>query len=241
MITHRSFIKRSILLRWLVALIALVCIMGAIVLSLAKAIKHVQRDVHRMRIESHLKGLGFAMGNYVEYQGGLPPAAVLDRGGKPLLSWRVLLLPYLEEQGLYLEFKLDDPWDSEHNRRLIPRMPRIYEPYSDSKPHSDHDFPPYMTFFQVIRGPGTPFERPRLKFHEITGVSVQMFLIVEAAEPVIWTKPDDIDYHPSGPLPRLGGVMRDGSFRAVTINGAVITTSLSDEDAIRDGISGIER
>ncbi len=90
------------------------------------------------------------MSNYESANHALPPAAVLGQDGMPLLSWRVLMLPYIEQQELYQRFKLDEPWDSEHNRKLIERMPRIYAPYAKC------DAPPHTTFFQVIRGPGTP-------------------------------------------------------------------------------------
>jgi hypothetical protein len=174
------------------------------------------------------------MHNYVATEHSLPPAAVLGQDGKPLLSWRVLLLPYIGQQELFHEFKLDEPWDSEHNLTLIERMPRTYAPYARC------NAPPHTTFFQVIRGPGTPFERPRMKFEDFNGRMTNMFLIVEAAEPVIWTKPDDLDYHPDGPLPRLGGIMRDGRFRAAMADGSVNSLLVADEDTIRASITGKE-
>ncbi len=58
--------------------------------------------------------------------GAFPTAAILDKNGKPLLSWRVALLPYIEQDALYRQFKLDEPWDSEHNKKLIAQMPKIY-------------------------------------------------------------------------------------------------------------------
>jgi hypothetical protein len=61
-------------------------------------------------------------------QGRLPPAAVYGPDGQPLLSWRVLVLPYLGHAGLYQEFHLNEPWDSPHNLALLPRMPAVYAP-----------------------------------------------------------------------------------------------------------------
>jgi hypothetical protein len=87
---------------------------------------------------------------------------VYGEGGRPLYSWRVLLLPYIEEDKLYAEFRLDEPWDSEHNVRLIDRMPRLYRaPWTRRV-----DVPPGHTVYRVFVGPGTPFElgaRVRLK------------------------------------------------------------------------------
>jgi hypothetical protein len=172
------------------------------------------------------------MHNYESSNGALPPAAVLGQDGRPLLSWRVCLLPFIEQSELHAQFKLDEPWDSEHNWKLIALMPKIYEPYRGC------DSPPNTTFFQVIRGLGTPFERPGLKISDLRAGASTFFLIVEAAEPVIWTKPDNLEYHSDSPLPRLGGILRDGSFRATMGDGSTSTFSLSDEDAIRAGITG---
>src|SRR5262245_3840531 len=71
----------------------------------------------------NLGGIAVALQNYNEEHGELPPAVVRGANGQPLYSWRVLILPYLEEGELYEEFRLDEPWDSEHNLRLLERMP----------------------------------------------------------------------------------------------------------------------
>jgi hypothetical protein len=172
------------------------------------------------------------MRNYESANGSLPPAAVLGQDGKPLLSWRVLLLPYIEEKELYEESKLDEPWDSLHNLKLVERMPPIYGPYPGCPA------PPHRTFFQVVRGPGTAFERPGQGLSNLKGRASNAFLVVEAEEPVFWTQPDDLEYDPDGPLPRLGGIMRDGTFRVAMANGKVRTLSFADEDTIRAGITG---
>ena len=74
---------------------------------------------------NNLKQIGLAMHNYHDARGRLPAAYTVDKDGKPLLSWRVLILPYTEEAALYKEFHLDEPWDSEHNKNLIARMPAV--------------------------------------------------------------------------------------------------------------------
>ncbi len=70
--------------------------------------------------------VGQAMLRYHEDKGHFPPAATYDKEGKPLLSWRVALLPYLRHEKLYEQFHLDEPWDSEHNIKLLPQMPLAY-------------------------------------------------------------------------------------------------------------------
>jgi Protein of unknown function (DUF1559) len=148
------------------------------------------------------------MHEYQDRHGRLPPAVVYGADGEPLYSWRVLLLPFLEEDDLYREFRLDEPWDSPHNLPLLEKMPRTYAaPYGR--------VPAYHTVVHVFVGPGAAFESPeglRLPedFPDGTG---DTFLVVEAGEPVPWTKPADLAYGPGKPLPDLRGIFRDG-FRA---------------------------
>ena len=153
------------------------------------------------------------MENYAAYHGGrLPPAVSRDPEGQPLLSWRVLLLPYIEEESLYKEFHLDEPWDSPHNLTLLPKMPRIYRAPPDTGLENRSD----ATFYQVFTGPDTPFgiaAGPRLPDDFPKGISATI-LVVEAGEAVPWTKPQDVDYDPDKPLPKLGGLFTGpGRFR----------------------------
>jgi len=60
---------------------------------------------------NNLRHIALGMWNYYDACKHFPSPASHDRGGKPLLSWRVQLLPYLEENGLYRQFHLDEPWD----------------------------------------------------------------------------------------------------------------------------------
>ena len=145
------------------------------------------------------------MHNYEHANGHLPPAAVTDPNGQPLLSWRVLILPYIEHEDLYKQFHLDEPWDSPHNLTLLDRMPRTYAVRSR---HVNP--PPNTTYSQVFVGKGTPFESGKKgALNDFKRGTSNTLLIVEAGEPVIWTKPEDIPYDPNGPLPRMGGVWPD--------------------------------
>jgi hypothetical protein len=76
---------------------------------------------------NNMKRLGLAFHNYHDANKALPHA-IADASGKPGLSWRVAILPYVEQQNLYRQFKLTEPWDSEHNKKLISQMPSIYAP-----------------------------------------------------------------------------------------------------------------
>jgi hypothetical protein len=151
-----------------------------------------------------------ALHNFESKHGHLPPAAVRSGDGKPLLSWRVLILPYIEQQELYDQFKLDEPWDSEHNIKLLEKMPSTY-----AQPRRKAgSVPPYHTICHVFVGEGTLFERREGQpLTDITASPSMVFLVVEAGEPVPWTKPDDLVYDPNGPLPNLWSPFK-GGFRA---------------------------
>src|SRR5262249_21670890 len=85
----------------------------------AEAAKKVKTAAARMQSSNNLKQFGLAMHTYLDQHGTFPPAAIYDKDGKALLSWRVLLLPYIEADPLYKKFKLDEPWDSAHNKKLL--------------------------------------------------------------------------------------------------------------------------
>jgi hypothetical protein len=149
--------------------------------------------------------------NYQDVHGRLPPAVVYGDYGKPLLSWRVLILPFIDQPSLYKEFRLDEPWDSPHNIQLLPKMPRTYAP----PPGKAEKVPPHHTVFKVFVGKGAAFEGSqglRLSADFPDG-TCNTLLVVEAGEPVPWTKPDDLAYEPAGPLPDLRCLFKDG-FRA---------------------------
>jgi hypothetical protein len=143
---------------------------------------------------------GMAMHHYAsQHEGRFPPAATFDKDGRPLHSWRVLLLPFLEKDDLYKQFKLDEPWDSPHNKPLLAKMPHCYR---DTR----LDGPQDRTFFQVFVGPGTAFERQDLSLaRDFPDGTSDTLLVVEAASYVPWTQPKDLVYDSSKPPSRLGG------------------------------------
>ena len=84
------------------------------------------RQAHKDRCPEKLKRLGVAMNQFHEAHGHFPAAAITDKSGTPLLSWRVAILPQLGYQSLYDEFHLDEPWDSPHNLALAAQMPDVF-------------------------------------------------------------------------------------------------------------------
>jgi hypothetical protein len=157
----------------------------------------------------NLKHVAFACHRYAVANGiTTPPAGLYDKDGRPLLSWRVLLLPYLGRKDLYKQFKLDEAWDGPNNKKLLAKMPRVYAaPAGKAKPHE--------TFYQAFVGPGAGFEGKRgTRFDNIPDGTSNTMMFAEAARAVPWSKPEDLAYDPKKPLPKVGGLWKDGFFAA---------------------------
>lgn len=160
---------------------------------------------------NNLKQIALAFHNAHDTTGSFP-VGIADKSGKLGLSWRVAILPYIEQDGLYKMFKLDEPWDSPDNKKLIPMMPAVYGlPRVSTNGY---------TFYRSFSGPGAflpPAQPGRpgqlmsgLKITSIPDGTSNTLMVAEAAEPVIWTKPDDLPFSPGKP-PKLGnGVFSNG-------------------------------
>ena len=166
-----------------------------------------------MKSANNLKQIGIAIHNYHDVNEKFP-AYFLTKDGKPGLSWRVALLPYLEEDKLFKQFKLDEPWDSENNKPLIEKLPKVY---ARVRGKADKG----QTFYQMFVGRGTMLtpEGTKVSFSGVTDGLSNTFMVVEGAKPVIWTKPDDLPFD-GKIVPKLGG-MFDGQFHALFGDGSV--------------------
>lgn len=198
----------------------------------AEGVKKVREAAARMKVSNNLKQIGLAFHNYESTYGHFPAHALGAKGlpvkanEKPLLSWRVAILPYIEQDALYKQFKLDEPWDSENNKKLIEKMPNLYAPIQ--KPGK-----PGHTNLQMVIGPkATPPGIVRVG--SITDGLSNTLAVVEAADPVIWTKPDDVML-PGKELPKdlkkkFGGQFK-GGFQALFWDGSVrfIADGVSDK------------
>jgi hypothetical protein len=174
---------------------------------------------------NNLKQIGHAIQAYRDEHGHYPPAALRDKGGRPLLSWRVLLLPYLEDRQLYEQFHRDEAWDGPHNKRLLERMPRTYAALPGN-PTGEPD----TTFYQVFVGKGTVWGGEPLTPERLDAAHgrANTILIVEAGASVPWTKPADLPYAADRPLPPLGDFYKKedyvnprGRFLALFADGSV--------------------
>ncbi|MFN3149382.1 DUF1559 domain-containing protein [Bremerella sp.] len=146
----------------------------------------------RSLTSNNLKSIGLALHNYHDTYGTLPPAVVTDSEGQPLYSWRVLVLPFLEEQDLYDQFDLSQPWDSAANLPLVEQVPYLLQsPFLTAEEH-----PGKTAYLAVVDPQGKltlmlPQEgRP---LGEVPCELGSVAMVVEQCDrPVIWSKPDDV-------------------------------------------------
>ncbi len=163
----------------------------------AVPIRQAREAGRRSQCTNNLKQIGVAMYDHYRVHGTFPPAFSTSPDGKPLLSWRVRLLPFLGQKALYDEFHKDEPWDSEHNQTLISRMPAVYTCPSGSRTLAKEGKTTYLT----PRGPATGFPGAHAtEFRDFEDGTSNTLLVVDASDAaaVTWTRPDDWDV--SAPL-----------------------------------------
>ncbi|HEV8066567.1 MAG TPA: M56 family metallopeptidase [Planctomycetaceae bacterium] len=179
----------------------------------------LRQQAFRVQTVNHLKQLALAMHNYHDKNGHFPPAVVMGPDGKTPHSWRVELLPYLDKQALYDHYRLDEPWDSENNKKVLEQIPEVFtSPFNNVNSNNSG--------YYVLVGPGTVFEGAGgVRIRDIVDGTSNTLMLVEAKRNIPWTKPEDIPFDPKKPLPELGGFVK-GQFTAALADGSVHTYSV---------------
>lgn len=156
---------------------------------------------------SKIKQQILALHNFHDVFERFPGYGTANDAGEPLLSWRVRILPFLGHQELYARFRLDEPWDSEHNTSLIAEMPAIFAAAGSRLPRQEG-----LTNFRVPGGPASMFpDLVGIGFKDIPDGSSNTFGILEVDDDhaVVWTRPESFEIDPAQPLAGLGGHARD--------------------------------
>ncbi len=187
---------------------------------LAPAVLAARGAAQRAQSMNNMKQIMLAMHNYADVNKHFPAAVVIGPDGKTPHSWRIELLPYLDRAALYQQYKMDEPWDSENNKKVLEQIPVVFR-------HAQADPKSKFSSYFLLTGDTTIF--PGMKptaIPEITDGTSNTIAVVEAQRPIPWTKPEDIPYDPAKPLPKLGGyepntfsaAFADGSVRAIQNN-----------------------
>jgi prepilin-type processing-associated H-X9-DG protein len=199
-------------------------------------------DTQYSQCVQNLLKIGLSLHDHHDEVGSFPKAAISDSQGRPGLSWRVAILPFLGERELYGRFKLDEAWDSAHNKPLVSEMPAVYT--CPSAPHGE----PGFTHYRAFTGHGAFLEpaydrrlekvwwvgddgtkhyagEPRggLSIAAFTDGTANTLMVVEARQSVPWTKPDELRFDPtpaSDPLFGAGSSHR-GGFNVVFADASV--------------------
>lgn len=187
---------------------------------LAPALGGARQSAQRSQHTNNFKQIMLAMHNYHDVNKHFPPAVVIDPASGAERSWRIELLPYLDQAALYDRYRKDQPWDSEANKAVLAMMPGVFRHPTMAEGTTN------TSIFAAV-GNGLVFEKDNHKgtgFQEITDGTSNTIAIVEANREIPWTKPQDIEFDLSqDKMPELGIVPEgwivgicDGSVRFVS-------------------------
>ena len=172
------------------ALLVLGVLLGLAAAILLPAMGSAREAARCASCQSHLKQIGLALQNYLSAHGRFPPAYVADANGRPMHSWRALLLPYFEGADWANMYDLNEPWDGPHNRQLIERMPSLYGCPSDG-----HAAPGTTNYVAVV-GPETmwPNDVGRTADEITDGLSNTTAIVEVTGLNIPWTEPRDLEF-----------------------------------------------
>lgn len=190
----------------------------------------------RSECQYNLHQIGIALHNYHDQYGTFPPAYVADENGKPMHSWRVLILPMLEQEELYKQYRFDEPWDGPNNRMLHDKMPKVFQCPSDEHEH-DNRFSNYV----AVVGTETAWPSSEaLNLSDIEDDSSNTILVVEMSKSYIhWMEPRDLNFDkmsfkvndPAKPSISTYRLQCDGEPHVLSVDGGVrsIPQGISEE------------
>jgi beta-lactamase regulating signal transducer with metallopeptidase domain len=206
--------------------------------TLAGAIADARASARRQVSVNNMRQILLAMHNWADAQGGgrFPPPVIMGKDGKGTVphSWRVELLPYLEQAQLYEAYHFDQPWDSEANKLVLAKMPAVFRhPQDDPKSTNSSYFvltPEKLLSEKPAPGGGafapeggfpTAFSaKDGMPFSQVLDGLSNTIAVVEAKSDISWTKPEDLPFDSARELPKMGGYEK-GGFSIGLCDGAV--------------------
>ena len=200
-------------------------ILAAVCATLYPAVQNAREAARRSECKGDLFYLGFALRNYHERYNCFPPPYIADADGRPMHSWRVLLLPFMDKADVFNEYRFDEPWDGPNNRKLGARITysEIHSPfhcYSDEPASGRPD--PLMTSYLAVVGPDMAWQDGKcMTLAEITDDHDSTLLLVEVANSgVHWTEPRDLYILQMAPAinPNAGTINGTGPYTTATLS-----------------------
>jgi type II secretory pathway pseudopilin PulG len=202
----------------LVELLVIVAIIGVVIALLLPNVRTGREAARRNQCTNNLKQIALAIENYEKAHGALPPACTTDADGKPLHSWRTLILPYLEQQSLYDSIDLTKPWNDPANAEALKTSVSAYQCPSTTKGDN-------RTTYLAVLTPTSCFRAVETRsLSEITDRASETMMLIEvnSEHAVPWISPADADENlvlglgePKSKTPHPNGM------NALFVNGSV--------------------
>jgi beta-lactamase regulating signal transducer with metallopeptidase domain len=194
--------------------------------SILSVLMSTRKAAERAQSANNLKQIVLAFHNHTDAYRVLPHSTIpTNPSGKHPVSWRVKILPFIEQNKLYEAYNFEEPWDGPNNSKLLAKMPKIYQ-HPEAKPDATE------TNYAVLTGEATIFQPKKAgTFAEVTDGTSNTIMVVETKASIPWTKPDDLVYDSSKPLPSMGGFSENG-FQAALADGSVRFLSKSIKESV---------
>lgn len=196
------------------------------------AVQQARAAARRMQSMNNIKQIMLAMHNYHGVNKEFPKPVMTGPDGKTKYSWRVALLPYLEQQPLYDAYRFNEPWDSKHNLTILKQIPPTYR-------HENADPASTNSSYFVLTGDGTALGNSdeAVRIRDIRDGTSNTAIVFEARRDIPWTKPVDIDYDAEAALPKFGGYSPEGFVIGLTDGAALFLSKDIDAKLLRAMIS----
>jgi type II secretory pathway pseudopilin PulG len=184
-----------IVLAVILGIMMLIC--GILAVLLIPAVSAARTAAKSVQTMNNLKQIGLAMHNYQSAYKSLPSAYSINHAKQPMFSWRVAILPYIEQGQLYQRINFNKPWDADENKFLLDQMPTVFR-----SALANESLPKGHTTVFTLRDPSSMFKPGSdyaagvhySNFSSVSdGLSNTLMVIDLPNHPgVPWTKPDDV-------------------------------------------------
>lgn len=214
-----------------IQLLAVLAILGVLVALFLPATRSARPAAYRTQCKNNLKQIGLALHNYHDTYHAFPPAYTVDENGKPLHSWRTLILPFVDQESLYNKLDLSKPWDDPANAEAFKARIPVYQ-----CPSSPADVSPAHTTYMAVVTTNSclrPTE-PRL-MSDITDNHGETLMVIEVNHDhaVHWMSPTDADESLILGLGPETKQAHSGGMNAAYVDGSVMFLSAASSSADR--------